>query len=188
MLIVPLKMFITPFSEKGNAEPSTWSVSDATDALRVANSTWMAANVQFHLRQPCVADTPLDLPKGSRTHEEVVLDVLSYRRPAGTWANVFLINKVPNLTAGGLSYLNSDPEAACFVQQYDDARASGRALAHEFGHLLDLDHVIVDEQKPADVKKHLYNLMVEGLTTGTNLEPSQIKKIKAGKLSRKFGG
>jgi hypothetical protein len=145
MLIVPLQMFITPFSEKGNAELSTWSVSDATDALRVANSIWMAANVQFHLRQPCVADTPLDLPKGSRTHEEV-------------------------------------------VQQYDDARASGRALAHEFGHLLDLDHVIVDEQKPADVKKHLYNLMVEGLTTGTNLEPSQIKKIKAGKLSRKFGG
>jgi hypothetical protein len=146
MLIVPLNIVVTPFSERGQGEPTTWSESDATDALRVANTIWMAANVQFHLKQALIFDTPLDLAKGSRTRDQLVLDVLSSRRPAGTLANVFLINRVPGLIAGGVPYLNSDPEAACFVQQYSDAKSSGRALAHELGHLLSLDHVKVDYQ------------------------------------------
>jgi hypothetical protein len=144
MLIVPLNIVVTPFSERGQAEPSTWTGTTPGDALRVANTIWMPANVQFHLKQDVVFDTPLDLPKGSRTRDQ----------------NVFLINRVQGLIAGGTSYLNSDPEAACFVQQYDDARSSGRALAHELGHLLGLDHVKVDYQNERLAKTQVNNLMV----------------------------
>jgi hypothetical protein len=188
MLIVPLNIVVTPFSERGQTEPSTWTGTDPTDALRVANTIWMRGNVQFHLKQDVVFDTPLDLPKGSRTRDQLVLDVLSDRRPAGTLVNVFLINRVQGLIAGGLSYLNSDPEAACFVQQYDNATSSGRALAHELGHLLGLDHVKVDYQKESLAKTQVNNLMVEEWTVGTSLTTSQITTAKGGKLAKKFGG
>ncbi len=188
MSIVPLNIVVTPFSERGQTEPSTWTGTDASDALRVANHIWMPTNIQFHLKQDIVFDTPLDLPKGSRTRDQLVLDVLSDRRPAGTLVHVFLINRVQGLVAGGLSYLNSDPEAACFVQQYDNATSSGRALAHELGHLLGLDHVKVDYQNERLAKVQLNNLMVEGLTVGTSLTPAQIKTAKGGKLAKKFGG
>jgi hypothetical protein len=188
MPIVPVNLVVTPFSERGQVETSTWTGTDPTDALRVANTIWMAANIQFHLKQDVVFDTPLDLPKGTRTRDQVVLDGLSIRRPAGTLVNVFLINRVPGLTAGGLSYLNSNPEAACFVQQYDNATSSGRALAHELGHLLGLDHVKVDYQNERHAKTQINNLMVEGMTVGTSLTPDQIKTAKGGKLIRKFGG
>jgi hypothetical protein len=32
------------------------------------------------------------------------------------------------------------------------------------------------------------NLMVEGMTTGTELTTSQVKAVKDGKLAKKFGG
>jgi hypothetical protein len=188
MPIIPLNIVVTPFAERGQVEPSAWTGTDPTDALRVANTIWHPANIQFHLKQDVVFDTPLDLPKGSRTHDQLVLDVLSDRRPAGTLVNVFLINRVPGLIAGGTSYLNSDPEAACFVQKYDNAASSGRALAHELGHLLGLDHVKVNYQKERLARTQVNNLMVEGMTVGTSLTPDQIKTAKGGKLIKRFGG
>ena len=188
MLIVPLKIMITPFSERGVDEPSTWTTTAATDALRVANTIWMVANVQFHLKEPVSVDTPLDLPKGSRKDENLVLNVLSDRRPAGTLANVFLINPVQGLVAGGASYHDGDPEAACFAQEYSDATSSGRALAHEFGHLLSLEDITIDFQNERQAAIQRKNLMYEALTTGTNLDPTQIKKVKSGRLARKFAG
>jgi hypothetical protein len=52
MPIVPVNLVVTPFSERGQAEPSTWTGTDPTDALRVANTIWMAANIQFHRPHP----------------------------------------------------------------------------------------------------------------------------------------
>ena len=99
----------------------------------------------------------------------------------------FLINRVQGLTAGGTSYLNSDPEASCFVQWYAKTEANGRALAHELGHLLGLDHVKVDYSDERSAARQLGNLMVEGLTTGTDLAPGQIQSAKGSKLAKKFG-
>jgi hypothetical protein len=188
MPTVPVNLVVTPFSERGQAEPSTWTGTGPADALRVANTIWMSANIQFHLKQDVVFDTPVDIAKGSRTHDQLVLDVLSARRPAATLVNVFLINRVQGLIAGGLSYFNSDPEAACFVQQYDDARSSGRALAHELGHLLGLDHVKVNYQNERLAKTQVNNLMVEGMTVGTSLTPDQVKGAKGAKLIKKVSG
>jgi hypothetical protein len=50
MLIVPLNIVVTPFSERGQTEPSTWTGTDPGDALGVANNIWMPANIQFHLK------------------------------------------------------------------------------------------------------------------------------------------
>jgi len=144
------------------------------------------AALQFAVKD-CTVDTPIDLPKGSRNSDQRVLDVLSFRRPATGLVTVFLISAQTNLSAGGSSYLNSDPEASCFVQWYGKTEANGRALAHELGHLLGLDHVKVDYSNERRAAKQIGNLMVEGLTTGTDLAPDQIQSAKASKLAKKFG-
>jgi hypothetical protein len=184
---IPLQIYVTPFAERGNVEPSQWSCSVATDALRVVNRIWMVAKIQFQVKD-CTEDDPLDMPKTTRTRDQVMLDVLSDRRPAGSSVNVFLINKVPDLKAGGLSYLNSDPEAACFVQRYDNAEANGRALAHELGHLLSLDHVKIDSTNQRLAGQLANNLMKEGWSAGTSLLPGQINNAKTSKLAKRFGG
>ena len=42
MPIVPVNLVVTPFSERGQVEPSTWTGADPTGDLRVANtmSVW----------------------------------------------------------------------------------------------------------------------------------------------------
>ena len=187
MPMIPLNIFITPFAERGKAETVAWTCDSAAEALRVVNRIWVASNIQFQIKA-CTVDTPLDIAKDSRTKDQLLLDVLSNRRPAGTSVNIFLVNRLAGLKAGGLSYFNSDPEAACFVQQYDDADSSGRAIAHELGHLLSLDHVKVDYTDPQKAAKLLTNLMVEGLSMGTDLSAPQITSAKASKLAKKFGG
>ena len=187
MPAIPLHVLITPFSDKGDAETASWSCSAAFDAVSAANRIWTKANLQFAVKD-CSVDKPLDMAKGSRANDQRVLDVLSYRRPAAGLVSVFLINAQSNLSAGGTSYLNSDPEPACFVQWYGKTEANGRALAHELGHLLGLDHVKVDYSNERRAATQIGNLMVEGLTTGTDLAPDQIRSAKASKLARKFGG
>lgn len=187
MPAIPLHVLITPFSEKTDAETASWTCTAAFDAAGVANRIWTKAGLQFAIKD-CAVDQPLDMAKGSRSDDQRVLDVLSYRRPAAGLVNVFLINAQPNLTAGGSSYLNSDPEPACFVQWYGKTDANGRALAHELGHLLGLDHMKVEYSNERRAAKQINNLMVEGLTTGTDLVPDQIQSAKTSKLARKFGG
>jgi hypothetical protein len=53
---------------------------------------------------------------------------------------------------------------------------------------LSLDHVKVDYSNERRAATQIGNLMVEGLTTGTDLAPDQIRSAKASKLARKFGG
>jgi hypothetical protein len=186
MPAIPMHVLITPFSEKGEAETASWTCSYVVDAVNAANVIWKKAALQFAVKD-CTVDTPIDLPKGSRDNDQRVLDVLSFRRPATGLVTVFLISAQTNLTAGGSSYLNSDPEASCFVQWYGKTEANGRALAHELGHLLGLDHVKVNYSDERSAARQIGNLMVEGLTMGTDLAPGQIQSAKGSKLAKKFG-
>lgn len=188
MPTIPVTFYITPFAERGNIEPATWTCPEAQKALEVANHIWMAANVQFSASDSCVSDSPLDMQKNARTGDQVILDTLSSRHPAQARVNVFLINRVEGLNAGVCSYLASDPEPASFVQTFSDAKMTGRMMAHEFGHLLGLDHADIDYQNERAAAKLLHNLMVPGLSVGIDLSPSQVKQAKTSKLLKKFAG
>jgi hypothetical protein len=181
---IPLRVFITPFAERGVKEPAKWSCDAASEAIVVVNAIWSKANVQFSILD-CVDDKPLDIAKSSRSDDLRVLNVLSFRHPAGNAVHIYLINPVANLAAGGSSYSDSDPEAASFVQWYYKTKANARAWAHELGHLMSLDHVDIDysDNKQASLRS---NLMTKGLTLGTDLTPQQIEKVKASKLVKRF--
>ena len=182
MPAIPVRVFITPFAVRGTSEPAAWTSDDAADVLNVVNSIWSKSKIQFVIQQ-CSVDKPLEMAPEARNNDQRVLDVLSMRRPAGSNIHIFLLNAIPNLKAGGGSYLNSDPEAASFVQSYGNNTASGRAWAHELGHLLSLDHVKMPNTPSA---KDLSNLMREGLSVGIELSAPQMDQAQKSKLAQRF--
>ncbi|WFU44326.1 hypothetical protein QA640_18895 [Bradyrhizobium sp. CB82] len=183
---IPLKIYITPFAEKGVREPEKWSSDAAKKALNVVNTIWSKAKITFVINNSLI-DKPLDMAKSARNNDQRLLDVLSSRHDPDNAVHIYLVNPIENLAAGGSSYLHSDPEPASFVQWYGNDFASGRAWAHELGHLMSLDHVEIDyaDEKQAALRS---NLMTKGLSVGSDLTDQQIATAKGSKLVKRFGG
>jgi hypothetical protein len=179
-----LKVYITPFAEKGTAEAVKWSCDAAKEALNVVNAIWSKANIAFAIND-CVIDKPLDMAKSARNKDQRVLDVLSLRHGPDNLVHIYLVNPIENLSAGGGSYANSDPEPASFVQWYGTPVANGRAWAHELGHLMSLDHVEIDyaDERQAPLRS---NLMTKGLSMGSDLTDKQIGRVNGSKLVKRF--
>lgn len=182
---IPLKVYITPFAEKGVAEPAKWSSDSAKKALNVVNAIWAKAKVAFVINE-CVIDKPLDIAKSARNSDQRLLDVLSFRHKPDDFVHIFLVNPITNLAAGGASYLDSDPEPTSFVQLYGNDVASGRAWAHELGHLMSLDHVEINyaDEKQAALRSN--NLMTKGLNMGRDLTDKQIGSVRSSRLVKRF--
>jgi len=183
---IPLNVYITPFAEKGVAEAVKWSCDAAGEVLNVVNAIWSKANIVFVIND-CVIDRPLDMAKNARNNDQRLLDVLSFRHQPDKLVHIYLVNPIENLSAGGASYVDSDPEPASFIQWYGNAVANGRAWAHELGHLMSLDHVEIDyaDEKQAALRS---NLMTKGLSMGRDLTDKQIGRVKGSKLVKRFGG
>lgn len=187
MSTIPLKLYITPFAEKGVEEAEKWSGDAAREALIVVNAIWSKANVAFVIHD-CVKDKPLDMAKSARNNDQRLLDVLSFRHMPDNLVHIYLVNPIQNLSAGGSSYLDSDPEPASFVQWYASGAPNGRAWAHELGHLMSLDHVEIDYANERRAAALNSNLMTKGLSTGTDLTDKQISRVKGSNLVKRFGG
>lgn len=185
MASILLRVYITPFADKGVEETAKWSCDAAKEALIVVNKIWSKANIAFVINE-CVTDKPLDMAKSVRNSDRRVLDGLSLRYKPDNLVHIYLVNPIENLSAGGGSYLDSDPEPASFIQWYYNGVANGRAWAHELGHLMSLDHVEIDysNQKQTALRN---NLMTKGLTMGTDLTKQQIQSVKGSKLVKRFG-
>jgi len=186
MSSILLKAYITPFAEKGIKEAEKWSCYAAKQALNVVNAIWLKANIAFVIND-CVIDKPLDMAKSARNNDQRVLDVLSLRHKPDNLVHIYLVNPIENLSAGGCSYVDSDPEPASFVQWYGSVAANGRAWAHELGHLMSLDHVVIDyaDERQAALRS---NLMTKGLSMGRDLTDKQIGRVKDSKLVKRLGG
>ena len=184
---IPLRIYITPFAERGVAEPGKWSCDTAKKALDVVNTIWSKAKISFVIND-CMIDKPLDMAKNARNNDKRVLDVLSLRHDPDNAVHIYLVDPILNLSAGGSSYLHSDPEPASFVQWYGDDFANGRAWAHELGHLMSIDHVEIDYTNERQVAALGKNLMTKGLSVGSNLTKQQVETAKGSKLVKRFGG
>ncbi len=183
---IPLRIYITTFAESGVPEPVKWNCDSAKKALNVVNTIWSKAKIAFVISE-CRTDKPLDMAKSARNNDQRLLDVLSLRNKPDNAVHIYLVNPIENLSAGGGSYLHSDPEPASFVQWYGNDFASGRAWAHELGHLMSLNHVEIDyaDERQAALRS---NLMTKGLSVGSDLTARQIDTAKGSKLVKRFGG
>jgi hypothetical protein len=186
MSSILLKVYITPFAENGVVEAAIWSCDSAKESLNLVNAIWLKANIAFVI-DDCVVDKPLDIAKSARNNDRRLLDVLSLRHEPDNRVHIYLVNPIENLSAGGSSYVDGDPEAASFIQWYGNVAADARAWAHELGHLMSLDHVELDyaDERQAALRS---NLMTKGLSVGTDLTNKQIGKVKGSKLVKRFGG
>jgi hypothetical protein len=186
MSSILLRVYVTPFAEKGVEEAAKWSCDLANEALKEVNAIWSKANVAFVIND-CVIDKPLDMAKSARNSDRGLLDVLSLRHKPDNLVHIYLVNAIENLSAGGSSYVDSDPEPASFIQWYGNAVSNGRAWAHEVGHLMSLDHVEINyaDERQAKLRS---NLMTKGLSMGRDLTAKQIGRVKASKLVKRFGG
>ncbi len=184
---IPLRIYITPFAEKGVLEPGKWSCDAAKKALDVVNTIWSKAKISFVIND-CLIDKPLDMAKSARNDDKRMLGVLSLRHDPDNAVHIYLVNPIQNLPAGGGSYLHSDPEPASFVQWYGDDFANGRAFAHELGHLMSVDHVDIDYMNEKQAAALHGNLMAKGLSVGSDLTKQQIETAKGSRLVKRFGG
>jgi hypothetical protein len=187
MSAIPLTIYVTPFAEKGVEKSAKWSCDAAREALNVVNTIWSKANLAFVIND-CVVDKPLDMAKSARNNDQRLLDVLTSRHKPDKFVHIYLVNPIENLNAGGGSYLDSDPEPASFVQRYSNAVASGRAWAHELGHLLSLDLIEIDYADERQAALRNSNLMTKGLSVGKDLTDKQIGGAKGSKLVKRFNG
>ncbi|MBR0843361.1 hypothetical protein JQ607_24455 [Bradyrhizobium liaoningense] len=184
---IPLRIYITPFAERGVLESSKWSCDMAKKAVDVVNTIWSKASIVFAIKD-CLTDKPLDMAKSARNNDQKVLDVLSLRHDPDNAVHIYLLNPIENLSAGGGSYLHSDPEPASFVQWYGNDFANGRAWAHELGHLMSVDHVEIDYTNERQAAALRGNLMTKGLSVGSDLTKQQIETARGSKLVKRFGG
>ncbi|MEY9885122.1 hypothetical protein [Bradyrhizobium sp. USDA 329] len=184
---IPLRLYVTPFANRGVLEPAQWDCDTAKKALDVVNTIWSKAKIAFVISD-CILDKPLDMAPSRRSSDEVLLGVLASRHDADNAVHIFLVNSIASLNAGGGSYPNGSPEPASFVQWYGNDHANGRAWAHELGHLMELDHVEIDYSNEKQAAQRVKNLMVKGLSAGSDLTSQQISTAKGSKLVKRFGG
>ena len=95
MASVSLKVFITPFADKGSEEAAKWSCDSANEALKQVNTIWQKANVGFVIND-CIMDRPLDMEKGSRNDDKRLLGVLSLRHDTDSLVHIYLVNAIAN--------------------------------------------------------------------------------------------
>lgn len=100
LMSIPLKIYITPFSEKGVLEPGKWSCDAAKRALDVVNTIWSKAKIAFVIND-CLIDKPLDMAKSARNDDRRMLGVLSLRHDPDNAVHIYLVNPIQNLPAGG---------------------------------------------------------------------------------------
>ncbi|MHC2945785.1 hypothetical protein [Bradyrhizobium diazoefficiens] len=98
----------------------------------MVNTIWSKAKIAFVISD-CLMEKPLDMAKSARSNDQRLLGVLTSRHDPDNAIHIYLVNSIENLSAGGGSYPNSEPEPASFVQWYGNDHANGRAWAHELG-------------------------------------------------------
>ncbi|MHC2579835.1 hypothetical protein [Bradyrhizobium diazoefficiens] len=108
---IPLRIYITPFAERGVVEPRQWSSDTAKKALDVVNTIWSKAKIAFVISD-CLMEKPLDMAKSARSNDQRLLGVLTSRHDPDNAIHIYLVNSIENLSAGGGSYPNSEPERA----------------------------------------------------------------------------
>jgi hypothetical protein len=134
-----------------------------------ANHIWSQANIQFQLRALRVER--VQAPNNAEVIDANAFLFLARRFPARNGVSLLLVSRFSSADLGGQAV-----EAQCVCILGDAAPAT--TLAHEFGHLLHLDH-------EGDIR----NLMNAGLSIpNPQLTPQQIRTALQSTLALRFTG
>jgi hypothetical protein len=156
--------------------------------IDAANVIWRGAAISFKLREHAPMRYVLPVSHTLKaTVDTSVFDKLAVTYPGKAGFRLFLVRSLQTDDAGDLG-VATDQYGVCALAKIPNVVDAGKVLAHEFGHLLGLDHYSPREgatttARNAAAAKRAGNLMAAGLARGTKLEAEQVataRKYKVG--------
>lgn len=147
----------------------------------VANQILSQIDISFELRQ--ISSATVRMPSNSETVDQQSFFFLAGQFPARNCVSLLLVAKFSSFELGGESV---EDQSVCIVMALEE-KLGGKVLAHEFGHLLSLEHVPAKKEDVGKNPKDNYNLMYIGLSADTQLTADQRQQAQQSRLARRFG-
>lgn len=137
-------------------------------SFKEVNKIFGAADIEFRLQN--TTTEPIEAPNGSEAVDDDGFYMLASRFPMKNAVSLLLVRRF----AGSEGGASAEKLGVCAVGD----NSPDTALAHEFGHLLGLEH-------QGDIR----DLMNPGLSPpGTPLTTREISAARASRLAQRFGG
>jgi hypothetical protein len=147
--------------------PTQRSKASSSLSFVEVNKIFGAVDIEFRLRN--VTSEPVEAPKGSEALDDEGFLMLAKEYPMKDAVSLLLVRRFAGSEAGA----SQEELGVCAVGD----SSPDTALAHEFGHLLGLDH-------QGDIR----DLMNPGLLPpGTPLTPREIRDARKSRLAKRFG-
>jgi hypothetical protein len=147
--------------------PTQRSKASLVLSFAEVNKIFAAADIEFRLRN--VTSEPVEAPKGAEALDDEGLLMLAKDYPMKDAVSLLLVRRF----AGSEGGASKEELGVCAVGD----TSPDTALAHEFGHLLGLDH-------QGDIR----DLMNPGLSPpGTPLTAGEIRDARKSRLAKRFG-
>jgi len=158
--------------ERKHTVDSGWSVASFNAAIATANAIWEPAEIRFRASEPttrCV-QPPMDFTYAT---DGAYQYLMNHTVGQDGRITVLLVQKFPHWDQGG-----DAGRGTCIVPSMMNGLDPGRVLAHEFGHLLGLEHVETDEES-------MQNLMRQDSVAGSELTDEQIARARQSGLAQR---
>jgi hypothetical protein len=188
---IPADVTIVTLRASGSELPQRFTETHARSLLQSASDLLRTrADVEFPLG---ICERVVDeMPAGSAADvvDEHGYHYLAATHRAGRGVRVLLVDRVSRRDLGGQSRHQT---GVCLVAYSADVPSTSRMLAHELGHLLELDHVDLARRAGPGQERQtaawMRNLMYSGaLNPDAELTPDQVRQARASALARRFGG
>ena len=145
-------------------------------ALTYSNAVLAPADVVFSLAS-CVPHRE-EIPSGQDRVDLAGFHFLAARYPSAGGVSLLVVADFQRTDLGGEAI---EAQSVCIVASLGDP-GTGKVLAHELGHLLDLPHVAQGSPRAN------WNLMYPAYRAGDELTSGQIARARGSRLARRFAG
>jgi hypothetical protein len=188
---IPGDLTIVTLRSRGHELCQRWTEAYARSVLLGA-SNLLRARADIEFRAGICERVVEEMPTGACADmvDEAGYHFLAAAHHAGTGVRILLVDQVSRPELGGEARHQT---RVCLIAYGSVLDATGRILAHELGHLLELPHV--DDARRAgpgqerQIAAWMRNLMYSGaLNPAAELTPTQVQQARSSALARRFGG